>query len=165
MDSTAMPMAEHTTNDPTVVARIRRFSVRLTIVFILTGNALFLVGLWGSGVDLDKVFAERDFFDPVKDICLRLAWYTPRGEKDPIRLCKEWINLADTSGRVHKNDKDLEIVKGTDGKVDANASGAGDGRIIALLLFVIAIIAVGMWLQRYLIVRYRARLIAELKHS
>jgi hypothetical protein len=156
-----MPTSEHTPGDPIITGKVRRFSIRLTIIFIIFGNGLFLLALWGSGVDLDKVFAERDFFDPVKDICLRLAWYTPRGEKDPIRLCKEWINLADASGQVHKNEKDLEIVKGTDGKVYANASGAGDGRIIALLLMVIVIIAGGMWLQRYLIARYRARLIAQ----
>jgi len=140
--------------------RLRRFSLTLTVAFIILGNLLFLGALWASGLDLDKVFADRDFFDPVKDICLRLAWYTPVGEKDPVRLCKEWIHLADSTGEVHKVDKDLQIVKGSDGKVYANASGVGDRRVIALMLAVIAIIAFGMGLQRYLIARYRARLTA-----
>lgn len=151
---------ELTADNPVTAARLRRFSIRLAVGCIIGGNALFLLGLWASGLDLDKVFGERDFFDPVRDVCLRLAWYRPIGEKDPVRLCKEWIHLADSTGQIHKNEKDLEIVKGADGKVYANIQNPGDGRIIALLLFVIAIIAAGMWLQRYLIARYRARLAA-----
>lgn len=143
-----------------IKARVRRFSIRLAVTFIIGVNALFLLGLWASGLDLDKVFGDRDFFDPVRDVCLRLAWYTPAGEKDPVRLCKEWINLGDASGKVHNNDKDMRIVKGTDGKVYASAQNPGDGRVIALLLFIIAIVAAGMWLQRFLIARYRARLAA-----
>jgi hypothetical protein len=141
-----------------ITARVRRFSLTLAVAFIIGINALFLLGLWASGLDLDKVFGDRDFFDPVRDVCLRLAWYTPTGEKDPVRLCKEWINLGDPSGKVHHNDTDMRIVKGDDGKVYASASSPGDGRVIALLLFIIAIVATGMWLQRYLIARYRARL-------
>jgi hypothetical protein len=141
-----------------ITARVRRFSVRLAVAFIIGVNALFLLGLWASGLDLDKVFGDRDFFDPVRDVCLRLAWYTPAGEKDPVRLCKEWINLGDDSGKVHNNDKDMQIVKGADGKVYASAQNPGDGRVIALLLFIIAIVGAGMWLQRFLIARYRARL-------
>jgi hypothetical protein len=146
-----------------ITARVSRFSFRLALSFIIGINVLFLLGLWASGLDLDKVFGDRDFFDPVRDVCLRLAWYTPAGEKDPVRLCKEWINLGDASGRVHNNDKDLQIVKGADGKVYANASSPGDGRVIALLLFVVTIIAGGMWLQRFLITRYRARLATTLE--
>lgn len=147
-----------TAGEQDITARISRFSVRLAVAFIIGINALFLLGLWASGLDLDKVFSDRDFFDPVRDVCLRLAWYTPAGEKDPIRLCKEWINLGDASGKVHHNDHDMQIVKGADGKVYANVSGPGDGRVIALILFVLAIIGAGMWLQRVLIARYRARL-------
>ncbi len=150
---------EPTQNDHVIAAKVRRFTVRLAVGFIIGGNALFLLGLWASGLDLDKVFAERDFFDPTKDICLRMAWYKPTGEKDPVRLCKEWIALADPSGQVHKFQKDLEIVKGTDGKVYASSVPA-DGRVIAVVLLVVMIVAGGMWLQRYLIARYRARLAA-----
>jgi len=157
-------MGEHLSSDPVIAEQLRRFTFRLKIGFIIGGNAFFLVGLWASGVDLDLIF-EQDLFDPVRDVCLRLAWYKPVGEKDPVRLCKEWINLSDPSGRVHVFKKETEIVKGTDGKVYARA-GAGDGRVIALLIFVVAIIIMGMWLQRYLIARYRDRLTAAAeKHA
>jgi len=150
---------EQSSAEQMVATKVRWFAVRLAVGFIIVGNALFLLGLWASGLDLDKVFADRDFFDPTKDVCLRLAWYKPAGEKDPVRLCKEWINLGDPSGKVHKFQKDLEIVKGSDGKVYASSVPA-DGRVIAVVLLVVTIVAGGMWLQRYLIARYRARLAA-----
>jgi hypothetical protein len=139
--------------------RLRRFSIRLTVTFILTANVLFLSALWVSGLDLDQVFGERDLFDPVRDVCLRMAWYRPQGEQDPVRLCKEWINLKDSSGKVHKFEKDAPITKGKDGKFYVHPPNPGDGRIIALLIFVIAMIAAGMWAQRVLIARYRSRLL------
>ena len=156
----ATALAEQTVSEQRITNQVKRFTVRLTIGFIIGINALFLLGLWGSGLDLDRIFADREFFDPVRDVCLRMAWYKPEGEKEPVRLCKEWINLGDPSGNVHQNQKDMVIVKGADGKVYAK-EGAGDGRLIALVVFVIALVAGGMWLQRYLIARYRARLAAS----
>jgi hypothetical protein len=153
-------MTAKTTAAPEVAARVRWFAVRLTIGFIVAANALFLSALWVSGLDLDQVFGERELFNPAQDICLRMAWYRPQGEQDPVRLCKEWINLKDSSGQVHKFSKDVPITKGADGKFYLHPPTAGDGRIIALLIFVIAVVAGGMWAQRILIARYRARLVA-----
>jgi hypothetical protein len=140
--------------------RVRRFATRLTIGFIIGGNVLFLAALWFSGLDLDQVFADQDLFDPTRDICLRMAWYRPQGEQEPVRLCKEWINLKDSSGTVHKFQKDLPITKGADGKFYVQPSHASDRRLIALLTFILVLIVVGMGTQRYLITRYRARLTA-----
>ncbi len=151
---------EEAAPDQQISARVRRYTVLLTVCFIVVINALFLLALWGSGLDLDRIFADRDFFDPIHDVCLRMAWYKPMDEKEPVRLCKEWINLSDPSGKVHQNQKDMVIVKGTDGKVYAR-EGAGDGRLVAFVVFLVVIVAGGVWLQRYLIARYRARLAAE----
>jgi hypothetical protein len=140
--------------------RVRRFATRLTIGFIIGGNALFLAALWLSGLDLDQVFGDQELFDPTRDICLRMAWYRPQGEQEPVRLCKEWINLKDSSGTVHKFEKDVPITKGTDGKFYVQSSHAGDHRLIALLIFIIVMTVLGMAAQRYLIARYRARLTA-----
>lgn len=155
----AAELLEQRSSDEMIAARVRRYTVRLAVCFIIGANALFLLILWGSGLDLDRIFADREFFDPVHDVCLRMAWYKPEGEKDPVRLCKEWINLGDPSGKVHTNQQDMVIVKGADGKVYAR-EGAGDGRLVALVVFVVALVAGGMWLQRYLIARYRSRLSA-----
>jgi len=148
-----------------IADQVRRYTVRLAVCLMVGVNALFLLVLWGSGVDLDQIFAERDLFDPTRDICLRMAWYKPLDEQDPVRLCKEWINLGDPTGSVHKFNKDLQIVKGTDGKVYVKES-AGDGRLIAVVITVVLLVAGGMWLQRHLIARYRARLAAAAdKHA
>ena len=154
MDATAQTASEQRNT-----LRVRRFTVGLTIGLIIVINALFLLVLRGSGLDLDRIFAERDFFDPVRDVCLRLAWYNPAGEKEPVRLCQEWVNLGDPSGKVYRNQQDMVIVKGADGKVYAK-EGAGDGRLVALVVFLVALVAGGMWLQRHLIARYRSRLSA-----
>src|SRR5437660_12304219 len=113
----AADVVVQTATDQRIADQVRRYTVRLAVCLIVGVNALFLLVLWGSGVDLDQIFAERDFFDPTRDICLRMAWYKPVGEQDPVRLCKEWINLGDPAGRVHKFNKDLQVLTGTDGKV------------------------------------------------
>jgi hypothetical protein len=161
----AADVVVHTATDQRIADQVRRYTVRLAVCLIIGVNALFLLTLWGSGVDLDQIFAERDYFDPTSDICLRMAWYKPLGEQDPVRLCKEWINLGDPTGRVHKFNKDLQVVKGTDGKVYVKES-PGDGRLIAVVIIVVLLVAGGMWLQRHLITRYRARLAAAVdKHA
>ena len=159
MDAQATAGPEQTAEERQIGDRVKRFTLHLTIGFIIVVNALFLLGLWGSGLDLDRTFADREFFDPAHDVCLRMAWYRPEGVKEPVRLCKEWINLGDPSGHVHQSQNDMVIVQGADGKVYAK-EGAGDGRLVALVVFVITLVAGGMWLQRYLIARYRARLAA-----
>src|SRR5437867_12037988 len=99
-----------TAPDQRIADQVRRYTVRLAVCLIIGVNALFLLVLWGSGVDLDQIFAERDFFDPTRDICLRMAWYKPLGEQDPVRLCKEWLSLGDTSRRVPQISKVLQVV-------------------------------------------------------
>src|SRR5206468_8461274 len=64
-----------TATDQRIADQVRRYTIRLAVCLIIGVNALFLLVLWGSGVDLDQIFAERDFFDPTRDICLRMAWY------------------------------------------------------------------------------------------
>ena len=43
---------EKTLDAPEIAARVRWFTIRLTIGFILAANALFLSALWVSGLDL-----------------------------------------------------------------------------------------------------------------
>src|SRR5437879_11691434 len=97
-----------TATDQRIADQVRRYTVRLAVCLIIGVNALFLLVLWGSGVDLDQIFAERDFFDPARAICLRMAWYKPLGEQDQVRMCKEWLNMGGHSGRVHPFDTNLQ---------------------------------------------------------
>ena len=56
----ATALAEQTVSEQRITNQVKRFTVRLTIGFIIVVNALFLLGLWGSGLDLDRIFADRE---------------------------------------------------------------------------------------------------------
>jgi hypothetical protein len=90
---------------------------------------LLLFGVWVSGVNLDELVKTPDLFDAKEDVCLRLSWERVKGAADPVRLCSEWIKLADPSGQPHQ-----------------------------LTLFVGVVLLFGMWARRYLVSRYRLQI-------
>jgi hypothetical protein len=79
-------------------ALVRRFSLRVTLVLIVLCNAVFLAGVWGSGVNLDELVKTPDLFNPASDICLRLTWQRLAGAPDPVRLCSEWMAATTSTG-------------------------------------------------------------------
>jgi hypothetical protein len=137
---------------------VRRFRLLTTIGMIILCNAIFLLGIWGSGVNLDALIRTPETFNPIKDICLRLTWRKVTGDDQPVRLCSEWINLSDPSGNTHALQKETEVVKDADGKLYFNHGPQVDYRLFLFGLFVVAIMAFGMLLRRYLIRRYEMRL-------
>lgn len=138
--------------------RLRRYRYGVTAVMILLCNAVILLGVWGSGVNLDQLVRMPDLFDPTKDICLRVSWHKVAGLDQAIRLCSEWINLSDPSGDTHQFQRDTTVVQGADGKLYFDHGSRVDYRLFLLGAFVVAAIALGIMLKRYLIARYRARL-------
>lgn len=141
--------------------RLRRYTFVVTTVLIILCNALLLLGIWGSGVNLDAVFRVPDVFNPAQDICLRLSWHKVAGVDRPVQLCYEWIHLSDPSGETHKFQTDAEVVKGADGKLHYDY-GWMNYRLIAFGAFVAAVIILGVALKRYLIARYRTQLQGEI---
>ena len=91
-----------TTEEASRNARVRRFTSGVTVVLIVLCNAVFLVGMRVSGVNLDDLVKTPDVFNPKSDICLRLTWQRLAGAPEPVRLCSEWINLSDTTGTPHQ---------------------------------------------------------------
>lgn len=138
--------------------RVRRYSYRVTVGLIVLCNAVLLLGVWASGVDLEELFATPDRFNPAKDICLRLSWHKVDGLARPVQLCYEWINLSDPSGETHKFQPGTQVVKGADGKLYYDDGVRMDYRVFVLGAFVAAVVALGIVLKRYLIGRYRGRL-------
>jgi hypothetical protein len=138
--------------------RLRRFTLIVTVALIVLCNAVFLLGLWGSGVNLESLVKTPEFFNPAKDVCLRLGWHRVVGVDDPIRLCNEWIQLSDPSGETHKFGQDTKIVKGTDGRLYFDHGARVDYRLLLYGVFVAGVIAFGIMVKRYLISRYRLRL-------
>jgi hypothetical protein len=138
--------------------RLRRYTQGVSAVMILACNAVFLLGLWGSGVNLDTLWRTPDVFNPDKDICLRQSWHKVSGVEKPVRLCYEWINTADRSGKTHTFQQDTAIEKGADGRLYFDHGPRVDYRLFLLGAFVAVIVAGGIVAQRQLIARYRKQL-------
>ncbi|MGH7231564.1 MAG: hypothetical protein ACREJU_09435 [Nitrospiraceae bacterium] len=139
-------------------SRLRRYNLLVTLVMIVLCNAIFLLGIWGSGVNLDELIRTPDLFNPTKDVCLRLKWQKIEGDDERVQLCSEWINLSDPSGNTHSFQKGTEVVKGGDGKLYFDHGVQVDYRLFAFAGFVVAIVVLGFLLRRHLIRRYRRRL-------
>ena len=138
--------------------RLRRYSLLVTLAMIVLCNAIFLLGIWGSGVDLDDLIRIPDIFNPMNDVCVRLKWQKVEGDKERVQLCSEWINLSDPSGNTHSLHKETEVVKGGNGKLYFNHGVQVDYRLFLFLAFVVAVFAFGFVLRRYLIRRHRMHL-------
>lgn len=138
--------------------KLRRYAYGVSAALIVVCNAVFLAGLWASGVNLDAVIRTPDVFDTTKDVCLRFTWHRVVGADEPVRLCNEWINLSDPSGETHKFQQDTKVVRGGDGKLYFDHGAQVDYRFFLLAAFVATVIALGVAAKRYLIARYRVRL-------
>jgi hypothetical protein len=141
--------------------RVRRFSVLITLALIVLCNAVILLGIWASGINLDGLFHTPDRFSLSRDVCLRYNWHKVSGVQQPVRLCYEWINLSDPTGNTHTFQENTDIVLGADGKLHYEHGGRVDPRLFVLLAFVGAVLALGMAVSRRLIARYRLRLEAS----
>ena len=139
-------------------AKIRRFASVVTAGLIVFCNVLLLFGVWVSGVNLDELVKTPDLFDAKEDVCLRLSWERVSGAVDPVRLCSEWIKLADPSGKPHQLAKDIAVRRGPDGQYYVDRGVRPDFRLLGLALFVGVVLLFGMWARRYLVSRYRIQI-------
>jgi hypothetical protein len=147
-----------TTEDAARNARVRRFASGVTVVLIVLCNAVFLVGMRVSGVNLDDLVKAPDVFNPKSDICLRLTWQRLAGAPEPVRLCSEWINLSDSTGKPHQLDQNTKVKQGPDGRYYVDQVVQADYRLLAFVGFVAAVLLSGMLIRRYLVNRYRLQL-------
>lgn len=152
------PLATDLHPDDERAEKVRRFSMVVTVGMIVICNILLLFGVWVSGVNLDELVKTPDLFNSKQDICLRLTWQQVAGAAEPVRLCSEWINLADPSGKPHLLAKDVKVRQGPDGQYYFDHGVRADFRLLGLALFVGAVLLFGMWVRRYLVSRYRVQL-------
>ena len=145
---------------------VRRFARLVSLALIIICNTIVLVGLWASGINLDELAITRDVFNSKHDICLRFAWQPVAGTAAPIRICSEWINLSDPSGKTHRLQQEIKFREGPEGgKYYVDQGEHADYRLLMLMLFVAAVIACGLVLQWYLVSRYRLRLESAAGHG
>jgi hypothetical protein len=130
----------------------------VTLVMIVLCNLVLLCGFSFSGVNLDELARTPDLFDSKSDVCLRLTWQQISGAMVPIRVCSEWINLSDSSGKTHVLDRDARVRKGADGLYYFDRGIRADYRLAGFVGFVGAVIACGLVTRRYLVSRYRGQL-------
>lgn len=138
--------------------KIRRFSLIVSLALMVLCNAILLLGLRLSGINLDDLVKTPDLFNAKQDVCLRLTWQSLPGANEPVRLCSEWLNLSDPSGTTHYLQPDTKLKKGLDGRYYLDEGIQADYRLLMLILFVIAIIIAGVWAKWFLVNRYRLRL-------
>jgi hypothetical protein len=138
--------------------KVRRFAMGVTFGLIVLCNFILLFGVWVSGVNLDELVKTPDLFDSKQDVCLRLTWQRVNGIPDPVRLCSEWINLADPSGNPHQLAKDIKVRQGPDGHYYFDRGYQADFRLLGLAVFVGLVLSAGMWARRCLVSRYRLHL-------
>jgi len=138
--------------------KVRRFTMFVTVGLIVLCNVVLLLGLWASGVNLDELVKSPDLFNSKQDICLRLTWQQVAGAAEPMRVCSEWINLADPSGQSHLLSKEVKVRQGPDGQYYFDQGIQADFRLLALAMFVGTVLVLGMWARRILVSRYRMQL-------
>jgi hypothetical protein len=146
-------------------ALVRRFAGVVSFAMMVLCNAIVLVGLWASGINLDELATTPDVFNSKQDICLRLGWQSVTGAAKPVRLCSEWINLSDPSGRTHQIQQEIKLRQGPDGQYYVDHGIHADYRLLLLVLFVVAVIAFGLVVKWYLVSRYRLRLESAAGHG
>ena len=144
--------------EPDVVRRVRRFTHIVTIGLILGCNGLLLLGLWVSGVDLESALGKPELFDPANGDCVGVQWTKVAGAEGLVKVCKEWIDFSDISGKTHSLASDRALAMGADGNLYFSGQPTENYRLIALMIFAIVVMACGMWIKRQLIAKYQIRL-------
>ncbi len=146
-------------------ALVRRFARVVSLVMIVFCNAIVLVGLWVSGMNLDELAATPDVFNSKQDICLRLGWHSVTGASEPVPLCSEWIHLSDPSGRTHQLQREIKFRQGPDGQYYVDQGRHADYRLLLSALVVVAVITFGLVAKWYLVGWYRLRLESAASHG
>jgi hypothetical protein len=158
-------MDQSLSDDQRRARKVRRFAIGVSLAMMVFCNAIVLVGLWASGINLDELAATPDVFNSKQDICLRLGWQSVTGVADPVRLCSEWINLSDPSGKTHQIQREIKLWQGPDGQYYVDRGIYADYRLLILAFCVVAVIAFGLAVKWYLVSRYRLRLESAAGHG
>jgi hypothetical protein len=158
-------LSQPSSDDQRRARKVRRFTIGVSLAMIILCNAIVLVGLWASGINLDELATTPDLFNSKQDVCLRLGWQSVAGAADPVPLCSEWINLSDPSGKTHQIQQEVKLRHGLDGQYYVDQGGHADYRLLILVLVVVAVIAFGLLAKWYLVGRYRMRLESSAGHG
>ena len=138
--------------------RLQRFTRIVTIGLILGCNALLLLGLWVSDVDLETTLAKPELYDPANGDCVGVQWTKVAGAEGLVKVCTEWLDFSDISGQTHSLVPGKALAMDVDGNLYFPGQSAENYRLIALMIFAIVVMACGMWAKRQLIAKYQIHL-------
>jgi len=138
--------------------RVKRFTTIVTIGLIFGCNALLLLGLWVSGVDLEATLAKPELYDPSNGHCIGVQWAKVAGAEGLVKVCTEWIDFSDMSGQTHSLPPGRILAMGADGNLYFSGQSGENYRLIALMIFAIVVMMSGIWIKRRLIANYHLRL-------
>ncbi len=137
----------------------RWFRRGITLLLIVVCHLALLGALWVSGLDLlDGVLTDAALYDRRTGHCLRVDWAEVSGVKGPIRVCSEWLDVTDPTGRVHVLKEGEPLAMGVDGNLYYENAGNADRRLLGLVIFAGAVIWLGMRTKRRLLTWYEMRL-------
>ena len=137
---------------------LRWFRRGITLGLIVVCNLVLLGALWMSGLDLDFVLTNSELYDPESGHCVGVAWADVSGVEGPIRVCSEWLDTTDPTGRVHTLREGEPLAMSVDGNLYYENARSADHWVLGLLLFTMAVIYLGMRTKRVLLTWYETRL-------
>ena len=136
----------------------RWFRHGVTLSLIVVCNLVLLTALWVSGLDLDFVLTNSELYDPKAGHCVGVAWVDVAGVEGPIRVCSEWLDTTDPTGRVHTLQPGEPLAMSGEGNLYYANARAAEHWVLGLLLFTVAVIYLGMRTKRGLLTWYETRL-------
>ncbi len=136
----------------------RWFRRGITFSLIVVCNVVLLAALWISGLDLDFVLTNSELYDPESGHCVGVAWTEVSGVEGPVRVCSEWLDTTDPTGRVHTLRAGEPLAMSTEGNLYYENLRSADHWVLGLLLFTVAVIYLGMRTKRVLLTWYETRL-------
>src|SRR5439155_23546359 len=96
----------------------------------------------------------------------RVSCQSDAGTGVPIRICSEWINLSEPSGKTNQLQREVKFREGPEGgQYYVDQGEHADYRLLILVLAVVAVIAFGLVVKWYLVSRYQLRLESAAGHG
>ena len=158
-------LSQPSSDDQRRARKVRRFTIAVSLAMIILCNAIVLVGLWASGINLDELVTTPDVFNSKQDICLRLGWQSVTGAAEPVSSLLG-MDQSIRSVRQDSSDSTGDQASARAGRaVLCGSGGHADYRLLILVLVVVAVIAFGLVAKWYLVGRYRLRLESAAGHG
>ena len=136
----------------------RWFRHGVTLSLIVVCNLVLLTALWVSGLDLDFVLTNSELYDPKAGHCVGVAWAEVAGVEGPVRVCSEWLDTTDPTGRIHTLRPGEPLAMSGEGNLYYSNARDAEHWVLGLLLFTAAVIYLGMLTKRVLLTWYETRL-------